>query len=127
MSLRRQQWIEELGKSLQGPRRAKRRLIAELDAHVDDAVASELATGRARTLDQAEEAVIARLGAAGEVGRRWSADASARQWTARGRIVALGLVMAALVAPVALAQRSEHKPTHAPRPAPPQVRQRPGI
>jgi hypothetical protein len=126
MSLRRQEWMEEVAASLHGPRRAKRRLMAELDAHVDDAVASELATGH--TLDRAEQAALTRLGAAGEVGRRWSADASARQWTARGRVVALGLVIAALVAPVALAQRSEHKHPHTPqRMQTPEVPARPGI
>jgi HAAS domain-containing protein len=126
MSLQRQEWMEELGDSLRGPRRAKQRLIAELDAHVDDAIASELANGY--THDQAEAAALARLGAANDVGRRWSADASARQWAARARIVALGLVIAALGAPVALAQRSEHKPRHVPAPARAhQITQRPGI
>jgi len=108
MSQQRQAWIEALGDSLRGPRRARQRLIHELDAHIDDAIAAELANGVAR--EQAEAAALARLGTATEVGHRWSSDVSARQWTARARVLAFGLVIAAFAAPVGLAQRSTQKP-----------------
>jgi hypothetical protein len=71
-------------------------------------MAAELATGLSR--EQAEAAVLARLGTATDVGLRWSADASARRWTAKANLVAVGLVIAAVAAPVGLAQRSTQKP-----------------
>ena len=68
----------------------------------------------------AEATALARLGTATEVGLRWSADASARRWTARANIVAVGLLVAAVVAPVGLAQRSTEKPSqHTRQPARP--------
>jgi hypothetical protein len=118
MSTPRQQWMQDLRDCLAGPRRARRRLVQELDAHVDDAIAAELANGL--THDQAEAAVLARLGRATDVGLRWSADASARRWTARANLVAVGLVIAAVAAPVGLAQRSTQKPSlHVRQPARP--------
>jgi hypothetical protein len=110
--------MQDLRDCLSGPRRARRRLIHELEAHVDDAIAAELADGLTR--EQAEAAALARLGTATEVGRRWSADASARRWPTKANLLAVGLVIAAVVAPVGLAQRSTQKPArHTRQPARP--------
>ena len=118
MNARRQVWMRELHDSLSGPRRARRRLLHELAAHVEDAVAEEVANGASH--EQAEATALERLGPADEIGRRWSADASSRVWTARVRILASSLVLAAVVAPVGLAQRSGERPSqHVRQPARP--------
>jgi hypothetical protein len=109
MTRHQREWMHELGASLRGPRRAKRRLVSELNAHLEDAIAAELTNGL--TLEQAEAAALARVGSASELAHRWSADTSARQRTGRVRVLALGFVIASFVAPVALAQRSGSEPS----------------
>jgi uncharacterized membrane protein YccC len=103
------EWLQELGASLRGPRRARQRLVDELNAHIEDAVAAELADGL--TLEQAEAAALARVGSASQLADRWSADTSDRRRTGRVRVLALGFVIAAVVAPVGLAQRSGSTPS----------------
>jgi len=110
MSSRHDEWLRELSSSLRGPRHARRRLVSELESHLTDAMDAALAHGL--TSEQAEEAVLARLGSAAALARQWSADASARQWVARARVLALGLTIAAVLAPVGLAQRSHSRPAH---------------
>jgi hypothetical protein len=109
MTRQQREWMGELHGSLRGPRRAKQRLVNELNAHIEDAVAAELANGH--TLEQAEAAAFARVGSASELAYRWSADTSARQRAGRVKVLALGLVIAAVVAPVGLAQRSGSEPS----------------
>jgi len=109
MNHQHRDWMEELGESLQGPRRAKQRLVNELNAHIEDAVAAELANGL--TPEQAETEALARIGSASELANRWSTDTSTRRRTGRARVLALSLVIAAVVAPVGLAQRSGSKPS----------------
>jgi hypothetical protein len=100
-------WLEELAGSLRGPRRARRRLLAELEAHVEDAIADGLD----------EESALARLGPPAAVAGRWNADANRRRWQVRAQILA-----AAVAAPVGFAQRPSprHHPivTKSSRPAP---------
>jgi uncharacterized membrane protein YccC len=103
------EWLQELGASLRGPRRARQRLVDELNAHIEDAVAAELADGL--TLEQAEAAALARVGSASQLANQWSADTSDRRRTGRVRVLALGFVIAAVVAPVGLAQRSGSTPS----------------
>jgi uncharacterized membrane protein YccC len=103
------EWLQELGASLRGPRSARQRLVDELNAHIEDAVAAELADGL--TLEQAEAAALARVGSASQLADRWSADTSDRRRTGRVRVLALGFVIAAVVAPVGLAQRSGSTPS----------------
>jgi uncharacterized membrane protein YccC len=103
------EWLQELGASLRGPRRARQRLVDELNAHIEDVVAAELADGL--TLEQAEAAALARVGSASQLADRWSADTSDRRRTGRVRVLALGFVIAAVVAPVGLAQRSGSTPS----------------
>lgn len=109
MTHQQREWLQELGASLRGPRRARQRLVDELNAHIEDAVAAELADGL--TLEQAEAAALARVGSASQLADRWSADTSDRRRTGRVRVLALGFVIAAVVAPVGLAQRSGSTPS----------------
>lgn len=109
MTHQQREWLQELGASLRGPRRARQRLVDELNAHIEDVVAAELADGL--TLEQAEAAALARVGSASQLADRWSADTSDRRRTGRVRVLALGFVIAAVVAPVGLAQRSGSTPS----------------
>jgi hypothetical protein len=89
-------------------------LLAELEEHLDDAVAAELAAGRAPA--EAEAAALHRLGPPAALATEWNADVAARRSAARLRVVAVAVLVGALAAPVALAQRSgqpqPHKPPH---------------
>jgi hypothetical protein len=100
----RSEWLLEFSAALHGPRRARRRLVSELSSHVDDAVAAELADGLAP--QQAEAAALARIGSPRELALRWSTEASDRRKAGRVRTLVFALVVAAVLAPVGLAQRS---------------------
>jgi len=102
MSVAPADWLGELAASLQGPRRARRRLLAELEGHLEDAIADGLT----------EVDAIARLGPASDLARRWNADARRRGWEVRIQILAAALAVAAIAAPVGLAQRQSHTPNH---------------
>ena len=108
-------WLRAVGGSLRGPRRGRRRLLVELEGHLEDAAAEELAAGR----DPAEAGTVAlrRLGAPASVAAEWNANVDARRSAARLRVVVLAVVVGALLAPVALAQRagtSHPQPVKAP-------------
>jgi hypothetical protein len=91
----------------------------ELEGHLEDAAAEELAAGRVAA--EAEAAALERLGPPATLVADWNADIRARRTTTRLRVVALALVVGALAAPVALAQRSDTpRPT---KPAPAKVKQ----
>lgn len=117
MTPERAAWIRAVGDSLRGPRRSRHRLLAELEGHLDDAAAEELAAGRAPA--EAEAAALERLGTPAAVASDWNADVDARRTAARLRVVAVAVLIGALAAPVALAQRSgaSHRPPEKPRPA----------
>jgi hypothetical protein len=112
MTPQRDDWLQAVGASVRGPRRNRRRLLVELEGHLEDAAAEELAAGRAAT--EAEAAALERLGSPAALVADWNADIRARRTATRLRVVALAIVVGALAAPVALAQRSD-----APRPAKP--------
>src|SRR5207302_9283406 len=95
-------WLAELAASLRGPRRACRRLVAELEGHLEDAVAGGLS----------EADAVARLGPAFAVAGRWNAESRRRRWQARAQILAAALAIAAVAAPVGLAQRPGQAPRH---------------
>jgi hypothetical protein len=118
------EWMRELRDSLRGSRRGKCRLLAELEAHLEDAVAEGVADGLG--LAEAEAAAVARLGPAVDAAEHWNADASARRSFNRFRILALGIAVAAVAAPVSLAQRSDRPSHRSPKPAPKVVRQERG-
>ncbi len=121
MTVRRDEWLRTLAGSLQGPRRRHRRLLAELAEHLDEATAEELASGV--TPAEAEAAALLRVGAAGTVAAHWNADAAARRSATRLRVAALTIVVAALAAPVAIAQASGTSHTQRPHKPPAPVRQ----
>lgn len=112
MTPERDDWLEAVGASLRGPRRDRRRLLVELEGHLEDAAAEELAAGHAAA--QAEAAALERLGPPAALAADWNADVRARRTATRLRVVAVAIVAGALAAPVALARRSD-----APRPAKP--------
>jgi HAAS domain-containing protein len=113
----RDAWLRLLGEALRGPRRHRHRLLAELEEHLDDAVAAELAAGCEPA--EAEATALRRLGAPATLATEWNADVAARRSAARLRIVAVAALVGAIAAPVALAQHSgrpqprPHKPAHA--------------
>jgi hypothetical protein len=90
----------------------------ELEGHLEDAEAEELAAGRAAA--EAEAAALERLGSPSAVAADWNAHVRARS-AARLRVVALAIVVGALAAPVALAQRSD-APRGPAKPIPAKVR-----
>jgi len=110
-------WLHAVAESLRGPRRNRHRLLAELEGHLEDAAAEELAAGRAPA--EAEAAAIERLGTPAAVAADWNADVHARRTAARLRVVAIAVLVGVLAAPVALAQRSgtSQRPPQKPRPA----------
>jgi hypothetical protein len=99
-----EEWLRALGGSLEGSRRGRQRLLAELAEHLEEATAEELAGGLAP--GEAETAALRRVGSAGTIAEHWNADVAARRSAARVRVVVLAALVAALAAPVALAQRS---------------------
>jgi hypothetical protein len=117
----RADWLRAVAQSLRGSRRHRRRLLAELEGHLEDAAAEEVTAGLAPA--EAEVAALRRLGAAASVAEDWNADVVARRSATRLRVVVVAVLVGALLAPVALAQRSG--PSH-PHPAkPPSVKVRP--
>jgi hypothetical protein len=121
VTVRRDEWLRTLAGSLQGPRRRRQRLLAELAEHLDEATAEELASGV--TPAEAEAAALLRVGAAGTVAAHWNADAAARRSATRLRVAALTIVVAALAAPVAIAQASRTSQPHQLHQPPAPVRQ----
>jgi HAAS len=114
MTPTREHWLQMVAHSLRGSRRRRRRLLAELEGHLDDAAAEEMAAGLAPA--DAEAAALRRLGAPDTVAADWNVDVAARRTATRLRIVVLAVLAGALLTPVALAQRSG--PSH-PRPVKP--------
>jgi hypothetical protein len=112
MTVEREEWLRALAGSLQGSRRRRRRLLAELAGHLEEATAEELAAGLSNA--EAEAVALRRMGAAATVADHWNAEAAARRTAVRARVVVLAVLAAALVTPVALAQRSGtgHSPAH---------------
>jgi hypothetical protein len=83
----REELLEQVGSSLRGSRRRRRRLLAELDEHLHDALSAELA----QRLDEEAAAceVLARFGTAAEISARWNADERKRRATRRRHYAAL--------------------------------------
>jgi hypothetical protein len=101
-------WIAESQAALRGPRRARRRLLLELEAHLEDAVAAEVDAGA--SFAEAEATAVERMGSAAALAAGWNAEASSRRWAARGRVLLVAAAIAAVAAPVGLAQRgSPHR------------------
>lgn len=99
-------WLAELAAELRGPRRSRRRLLVELEGHLEDALAD----------GSTEAEAVERLGSAAGEARSWNADARRRRWQVRARILAAAVAVAAVAAPVGLVQRATSPKS--PRPAP---------
>jgi hypothetical protein len=100
---RESSWLAEAQAALRGPRRARRRLLLELEAHLEDAVAAEVNAGASPS--EAEAAAVERMGSPTVLAAGWNADVSSRRWAARGRVLLAAAAVAAVAAPVGLAQR----------------------
>jgi hypothetical protein len=96
--MKRDQYFFALGAQLGGPRAARERLISELRDHVEDAIADELATGR--SLREAEDATLNRLGNPTAIAEPWHAYVQSRRRETRKRA---GLVTMAAATACALA------------------------
>jgi HAAS domain-containing protein len=115
VTIRRDEWLTAVACSLRGPRRRRRRLLSELEGHLEDAAAEERAAGHDAV--EADAIALERLGAPAAVAADWNADVHARRSAARLRVVVLAVVAGALLAPVALAQRGTSHPLPAKAPA----------
>jgi hypothetical protein len=96
-------WLAETQAALRGPRRSRRRLLLELEQHLADAVAAEVDAGASPSA--AEAAAVERMGSATVLAAGWNADVSSRRWATRVRVLAAAAAIAAVAAPVGLAQR----------------------
>ena len=124
MTPERADWLRDVAEEIRGSRRLRHRLLAELESHLEDAAAEEVAAGASPA--GAEESAIRRLGAPATVAASWNADVVARRSAARLRVIAAVVVVAAVAAPVAVAQRSGDSPRRPQKPAPVKVRPAPG-
>jgi hypothetical protein len=109
----RREFLLELASSLRGPRRAKRRLLLEVEQHLADAVRAEALPGR--DLDKAESAAVARLGPPERIAASWNDGQSELRGARRRGYAALALLVA-LAGALGLAQYASGKAR--PRPAP---------
>jgi hypothetical protein len=104
----REDWLLAVAASLRGPRRRRRRLLAELEGHLEDAAAEEVAAGASAA--DADAAAVRRLGAPTAVVETWNSDVAARRSVARLRIVVVAVLVGTLAAPVALARSGNSSP-----------------
>jgi hypothetical protein len=109
----RRQFLLELATSLRGPRRARRRLLLELEHHLADAVSAEALPGG--DLGKAESAAVARLGSPETIAVSWNDGQSELRGARRRGYAALALLVA-LAGALGLAQYASGKSR--PRPAP---------
>jgi hypothetical protein len=84
--------LSELERMLRGPRRARRRLLSEIDEHLTDGIAAELAAGSEGVI--AEMRVVGRFGSPAAVAAAWNAHQDARRGATRRRVVLLAVVAA---------------------------------
>jgi hypothetical protein len=85
-------YVRELSAGLSGPWRDRRRLLAELRQHVDEAVAAEVAAGS--PAGAAEHLALERLGPQDALVEAWSARCSRVRARRRGRAALLAAAVA---------------------------------
>ena len=107
-------FLLELASSLRGPRRARRRLLLEIEHHIADAVRAESAT--CRELRRAESEVLARLGSPESIAARWNENQLELRGVRRRGYVALAVAVALASAlgltQYASGQASPRRPAH---------------
>jgi hypothetical protein len=104
--------VDAFAAELRGPRRARRRLVDEVAAHLHDSLDEELAAGTPP--DLAARAVLDRFGDPHVPAAAWNRDRTARRGVERRNALVLAL---AAVAAAALAM-SQHASGTNTRPAP---------
>ncbi|HEY2938900.1 MAG TPA: hypothetical protein VGJ27_03740 [Gaiellaceae bacterium] len=107
------QFLFELASSLRGPRRARQRLLLEVEQHLEDAVRAETLPGC--DPGTVESAAVARLGPAETIAASWNDGQSELRGARRRGYAALALLVA-LAGALGLAQYASGKAR--PRPAP---------
>lgn len=84
-------FLAEVGASLRGPRRHRKRLVDELAAHIDDAVRAELAANA--HIGDAERTALDRIGNAREIADRWNGDRRILRARRHRRLAAVTFVL----------------------------------
>ena len=105
------QTVDAFAAELRGPRRARRRLVDEVAAHLHDSLEEELAAGT--PADLAARAVVDRFGDPRVPAAAWNRDRTARRGAERRNALVLAV---AAVAAAALAMTQHASGTNA-RPA----------
>ena len=91
---------------LRGPRRARRRLVDEVEAHLHDAVDAELAAGA--SMPAAERAVLERFGNLHASAQLWNRDRAVRRGASRRNALLLACAAVAAAA-LGVAQHASGK------------------
>jgi hypothetical protein len=84
--------LDDLAGSLRGPRRARRRLLTEIEEDFEDALRAERAAGLSSPAAEAE--VLARFGCPEDVVERWNSDQAERRVAIRRNAVLAALAAA---------------------------------
>jgi hypothetical protein len=104
--------LDELATALRGPRQARERLVAEVEAHLREAHAAERAAGRDD--EQAARAVAARFGDVRQTAAEWNRHQAKRRSAARRNALVVAVAAVAAGA-LGITQYASGKP----RPTPP--------
>lgn len=80
-------YLHEVEAGLDGPARTKRRLLAEIGSHLEDAIASNLAAGMQAA--EAEQQAVIRLGSPASLADAWDARCSRLRARQRRRIATI--------------------------------------
>jgi len=91
-----EQAVAAYAAELRGPRRARQRLVDEVEAHLHDAVEAELAAGTGRAV--AEEAVLERFGDLHASAQLWNRDRAVRRGASRRNALILACAAVAAAA-----------------------------
>ena len=105
--LNRDRYFQALAAELGGPRAARERLLAELQDHLDDAIAEEVTVGRAPT--DADPIALARLGTPADVSAPWSIYVRRRRRETRKRAGVIALAAATACALAVVQHASGHR------------------
>jgi hypothetical protein len=110
--------LDELASRLRGPRRARLRLLDEIEEDLQDAIAAERVGG----LDAyaAEELVASRFGSPTTVARVWNADQASRRRAAHRNTLIL-MIAVAIAGALGITQHASGKNSPAPTECTPTV------
>jgi hypothetical protein len=97
--------MRELRSALRGPRRARVRLLAEVQDHIDDAMRAELERGADPTAAQA--IVLEQFGDPAVLASAWNDAQAQRRRSAQRRAVAVIAMLASTAAVLGVAQHAD--------------------